>query len=358
MNQTPDIPTRNRERLTPERDPRDYAQDDEISLIDIWLVLVKHKLIIGVVFALTVLGALAFAFASPYRYTVSSTIEIGNDDQGNKIEPPETVLTKLTSSYIPLAQQEYLKEHEGVKGIPKIDASIPSNSQLIILKSEGVKAQAELLKELQQASLEFLKHDHQRTHEVLKKELELQRQSEITQMEDLQDRSEVLAAEIKRLDELEQLLTRQRDELQALLDQASDARIAALKETGGAARNMALLIVDNDLQETWKRLAELEERLFIELPRKRDELKKSLAENQREQTNQKTKIAKIEAQIGNTRETRAVVSPMQSLEPAGPRRTLIVALGAILGLMLSLFAAFFAEFLVKVRERTKSMDAL
>ena len=78
--------------------PQYVYPEDEISLIDLWLVIVKHKKIFWMVFAAVVAVGLFAALVMPKKYSVFSTISIGKtmqNDQAVLLESPETVKAKL-----------------------------------------------------------------------------------------------------------------------------------------------------------------------------------------------------------------------------------------------------------------------
>jgi len=170
---------------------------------------------------------------------------------------------------------------------------------------------------------------------------------------------------------------------------------------------MAMLMLDNETQQNRLRLANLEERLFIDQKNERETLENKLEDNRREQEVQrkvlektqgelvklsvenkrdqeakspeiavlKEKIAKLEAdnrraveaqketvrdlgtKIKNLRETRALLPPVASVESIGPGKFFIVVLSIVLGGLLGIFAAFLAEFINKAREAARTVGA-
>ena len=107
------------------------------------------------------------------------------------------------------------------------------------------------------------------------------------------------------------------------------------------------------------KVAELEEKIAANLraqgiqdkivSKTKSELDRLDVGNQWAQQRQKQEVGKFETQLNNIQPTRAITPPMQSLEPSGPGKSIIVILALILGLLLGIFAAFFASFLNKVK---------
>jgi hypothetical protein len=156
-----------------------YYQEDEISLVDLWLVLVRRRAMFVAVAALCLVAGLLYAIAMPRSYQYSTSIEIGSRHDGASIElveSPETLLPKINESNIPLARQQYLLAHPELQAVPDMDARIPKGSQIIVLGSKGAETESEMHVALQQAVVDMVKKDHGRMIDVLRKESEIQQQ--------------------------------------------------------------------------------------------------------------------------------------------------------------------------------------
>ncbi|MBN4079013.1 hypothetical protein JYT26_00065 [Beggiatoa alba] len=491
-----------------------WYEEDSINLVDLWLELIKHRAIIFSSVVLALIAGLLIAFLSPQKYNYSTSIEIGygTDQTSNGLERtlidnPETVLAKLTTSYIPQARQHYAAQHPEAASVPEVEVRIPKGSQLIILEGNGPEDQSEAFIVLLQTVLDNLFVDHQRvthltriglqtqrdkaklsllgledprtlqvqvdklntqlntariTHEKLrdprvldgprqaiasnlqKAEITLEKLRDVRfvaaskrdvetkliriqkQLIDMQGQATLIKSRYQRVNETDSLLKKQIIELEIQINNTRQHRQPALDNLQTEASAMTMLMVDNEIQQNRLRLANLEERLYIHQQNLRQELEDRLAANQREQgvqqlllsqlngdlelvtlenkhqqtlqltrieqlegdlqrltlSNQRAQqqespnIAQLEAQLAKLQadhqrklishqqnirlleaelqglaETRALAPPTQSLNPTGPRKSLIVILALVLGLMLGVFAAFFASFLNKVKQQ-------
>ena len=336
-----------------------YYQEDEINLVDLWLVLEKRKLVLVGVAVACVLAGLLYAVVVPRSYQYSTSIEIGTRLSGTELtvmESPETVLAKVKESYIPLAQQDNLVTYPELKSVVEIDVRVPKGSQIIVLSSKGPEDEGDIHKALQQSVVGMLKKDHGRIVDVLRKETEILQHRAVAKLEELRDAATLLISNEKRLGDTAKLLTKQSAEVRKDLIRAEKNQQRAIKEATDEAKAMTLLMLDSQIQRQRNRLAQLDERLQIKLIDSRDRLKKSVADNRRAQVNQQDTISKLEIELANLRETRALFPPMRSPKPSGPGKTLIVLLSLVLGLILGLFAAFFAEFLSKARIQAQSVQ--
>jgi len=439
-----------------------WYKEDSISLVDLWLGLVRHRVIIFISVALALIAGLLAAFLLPQKYNYTSTIEIGSTltqaatgTVPQLIDPPETVLAKIQESYIPLAQQQFSKTHPDNNTLYKINARIPKGSQLVVLEAKGTeKDSANYLQQLQ-AVTEYLLQDHQRVMNVYQaglnnqlamakikldeiidpstlatqqKQLESQlnnarikldelrdprvlavpRQQlenklarEEKQLIDLKDQTKLIKARYQRLDEIDILLKQQISDLESQIDSSLAQRKQAVDNMQSESAAMAMLLIDNGIQQDRTRLATLQERLLINQQNLRLELEEKIAANLRSQSiqsklinktnselsrlsignqralqrhqpeigkleekltklsadarrsveRQQQTITRIEAQLNNLKATRAIAPPMQSLRPTGPGKSLIIILSLMLGLILGIFAAFFADFLNKVKQQ-------
>jgi len=341
--------------LSPERqETTPYYYEDEISLIDLWLVLVKRKRIIIAVLGACVLAGLFVALLMPKEYRFNTSIEIGSRVIQNNVQPiesPETVLAKIQESYVPLVQHNYLKQQAEDERVYEVTARVPKGSQLIVLESRGAEEYGDRYKELQQQVVDEVKKDHQRILGIIRKELEIVRNEAVHKLEELKDHNNLLLSREKRLDEVTVLIKRQIEGAKLDLQDAEKNRLRSIKEAINAEKAMTLLMLDNDVHKQRERIAKLEERLIVEVAGGQDELNKSLSDNTRAQQNQQDKISRIEVQLLNLVETRSLVPPMQSNKPIGLGKKIILLLAAVVGFILAIFAAFFMEFLEKVKQR-------
>jgi len=158
-----------------------WYEEDSINLVDLWLELVRHRVIIFTSVVLALIAGLLLAFLLPQKYNYTSTIEIGSTltqaasgTTSQLIDPPETVLAKVQESYIPLAQQQFRKTHPDNNAFYKIDARTPKGSQLVVLEAKGTEADSTSYLQQLQAVTKYLLQDHQRVMNVYQAKLNTQ----------------------------------------------------------------------------------------------------------------------------------------------------------------------------------------
>lgn len=350
-------PVLTRNKAAPVQSLVTYSED-EISLVDLWLILAKHKkCLIGALIVAAVLG-IATALMLPKSYTYTTTVEVGTrlDEQNAlPIEPVDSVLAKLKESYIPYAQHGYEQSNPDDEKVYEIRASIPKKSQIILLTSKGTESEAGIYRSLHEQAVESLQKDHGRIMDVIRGEFISNKNRQERALEANEEQRKILQAELKRIDVSADLMKKQIRDSEGLIAAAKQNRSKAIREAKDEARAMTLLMLDNEVQQNRTRLAGLEERLHVGLIDKQDKLKKALADNRRAYLNVKDNISRLELQIANLQETRAVYPATRSIEPAGVKKEAVVLLTLIAGLMVGVIGAFFIEFLEKVRKVGRTM---
>ncbi len=308
------------------------------------------------------------------------------------------------------AVTEYLLEdHQRVMNVYQAGL----NNQLALAKikldeitdpSTLATQQKQLESQLNSARIKLDELRDPRVLAVPRQQLENKLAHEEKQLVDLKDQAKLVKARYQRLDEIDILLKQQINDLESQIDSSLAQRKQAIGNMQNESAAMTMLLIDNGIQQNRTRLAALQERLFIgqqnlrleleekiaanlrsqsvqgkligktnselsrlnignqralqrhqpEIGKLEEKLAKLLADSRRSVERQQQTITRIEAQMNNLKATRAIAPPMQSLQPVGPGKSLIIILSLLLGLMLGVFAAFFASFLGKVKQQKNS----
>ncbi len=273
-------------------------QDDEISLVDLWLVLIRHKWVVVGLALLGLAGSGLFAASRQPTYTYATVAEIGGWWQG----------TGFPKDYSPVASAAMIRDAaaEAVAAASvDIQTDISKDGRTVTLTSKSSPEQGEAVAGAHQAAL-------------------------------------------TRLGEIDRLLEDSRLQFEAALNRAEqrlaslEREIDLLNQLTGAFEKSALQLVASDaLARNDSPLLGLSERLF-----QAQERLKLAVEEQKTLTSEAQGLRFALASMEPTRRAGETVRT----GPSGPAAGVIVALGAVLGLFAGLFGAFFAEFLKKVRE--------
>lgn len=340
---------------------------EDLDLVDVGLTVWHHRWVALVAGALIIAAGVAWVVAFPVKYEYSTTIEIGSQLVGGRLQPLESneaAAVKLENTYVPEARRRHANANGMNGGVPRIKVMSPSNSDLVVLISTGSVQGSEKHIELHEHASQALITDHKRITSVIRADLDRQlRQAEI-EMRELQDpetlraklapketdlartRSELesledervfavkrkrlenaLAAERTRLDELEQetelvqtelgqidrrreLLELEIADLRDFIAGAREQRAAAAADTGDASAAMSLLLFGSEIRQAEERISSLSERLFVELPYEERKLNADLSglENERALQQERIEEARLELDELEAEHERAVTA--------------------------------------------------
>jgi len=151
-----------------------YSTEDDISLLDLAMVLVKRKKLISLIFTGFIVLGIAAALLIPKKYTYSASIEVGSQIIAGAVKPfesPETLLAKIQYVFIPQTLNEQRQTNPEDVTKYKITASIPKSSVIIVLKVKGTEDEANLLKSLLQSITQQAIFDHSRIYSSVRKNI-------------------------------------------------------------------------------------------------------------------------------------------------------------------------------------------
>ena len=321
--------------MNDEQDPRGArsreAYDDEISLVDLWLVLHRRRKVILVIFGLVLLAGVAYALMErmgPTEHEYMSIIEIGNDRDGEPIEARAQLATRLRESTWPNLVQE-LRAERGESAdfhIPGVQVSTPDEEtpgDFVYLRSSVLEEDAERVDEVHQAmiqtvlerhgeklgteiaqfqaeiederlNLETLEDDRQSRQQKLEHALEAA-ESELDELKDQQERrgeqlehavaqAEAdlakakeahtrLRSRLARLEERREFLLAQREELRTIYDEVRRFEIGNLESfADDSTLGMGMLLRGNLTSDLQKELTRVREELELGLDEQREKL--------------------------------------------------------------------------------------
>lgn len=333
------------------------AADDEIDLAELALIVWRRRRIVLAVMLLTLLVGAAFAFLLPRAYEYKAVIEIGTQtlldaDGGQKIAPLEdsgTVLSKVKDAYIPAAIAEAIRENGSLTRM-KIDASVPKGAAVVTLSAKAPKPLESVYLGVMSAAAQKLIADHAPIIEAKKIDLRLAIERKRAEIDDLDRQIALLQTDSKRIETrlAETQGTIQR--LQAQLASEGGAVKQATRSVSNEPAAMTMLLIDSQRRSALQWLNTLQD-TAVDLQRRKDQNQASIAAMEQAKRIKTSEIGLIEAQEKALRETRLVYGPVPSTLPAGPSRSLILALSLLLGAFLGLMAAFLAGFIANVKAR-------
>lgn len=330
---------------------------DEIDLAELALIVWRRRRIVLAVLLLALLAGAAFAFLFPPAYEYKAVIAIGTQTLmdtggGQKIVPLEdtdTVLSKVQDAYIPAVIAETIRE-DGSPARMKIDASVPKGAAIVTLSAKAPKALESVYLGAMRAAAQKLIADHAPIVDAKKIDLRRAIERKRTEIDDLDRQIALLQADGKRV---ETRLTETQvgiQQLQAQLGSESEAVKQATRSVDNEPAAMTMLLIDSQRRSALQWLNTLQD-TAVDLQRRQDQNQARIAAMEQDKRIKTLEIGLIEAQEKALRETRLVHGPVPSIRPAGPSRSLILALSLLLGVFFGLMAAFVAGFTANVKAR-------
>ncbi|MDN5848230.1 MAG: Wzz/FepE/Etk N-terminal domain-containing protein [Nitrococcus sp.] len=296
--------------------------DDEISLFDLWAVLVRRRWLMAAVFLIVLALTVAYTLLLPDVYTYSGSLEIGQIIEGNSlvpIETPEAVQAKLAQVYIPAVIRERM---DSAPANAHLEAAVIEGTTMVTLTAKAPAEQGTHYLTLIDAAAQQVIAEHQQRIALARETAEVT----VRQLE------QTLSAYQRLIDDLR--------EQQAQVNRRAVEFGAPLKESGN--RQSAGLV---PLMQMWN----ISLRMLVQ------SLDEQLAELLVAWASVKEKLTALRLQLPAVEPTRMVAKPAPSLRQSGAGGLVTIALGAILGVMLAVFAAFGFEFVTRansaIRER-------
>jgi len=250
--------------------PEHYQPADEISLFDLWNVLIRHRLII--VFSVLLLGggAAAYGLLRKETYNFRTAIEIGSyvaDRQEGKVrefvEEPSIVKHKLEEVYVPyvISQQKSTGDEAGIKSI---DVSTKEDSAVFVLSTEAQPTSDKAVKRVHQHVVDLLIKDHDRITQTLRQQQQAKiasAQAELNHFIDKRVRSVAMMKLKSKLEDAKRQLSAMADNhrrhMQDLKDKLKMARLHA-ENVKGDAYEVKLARLKQKVQDAEMHISDLE----------------------------------------------------------------------------------------------------
>ncbi|MDY0213260.1 MAG: Wzz/FepE/Etk N-terminal domain-containing protein [Desulfuromonadaceae bacterium] len=292
-----------------------YA-DDEIDLVDLFLVLWRRKVMIVAITILATFAGVGVSLYLPEVYEVKTIIEPAKDAEGNMVRRAEVIRESIAGG----AYNEFLNQKYTVPGndIPKFNVSVPKNTDLVIASMETQNP--ELAVKILQKTVALISAD-------IQEELDLK-------IQETQNRISRLKLKDQQLGNTIALLESQMVDVKSIVKELTLGKGKAMASPREDA--MAVLLYSNEIKNQQTYLNNLQEKLIN-------------IQTQKQQIQYDIDDVRIKLEGIKSTKVHKVASVPKN--PIKPKKPLIVALSLILGFMGSIFLAFGAEFMTKVRQQ-------
>lgn len=307
--------------------PYTYASD-EIDLVEVGVSLWRRWKLMAIVFFVCIGVALALAFVIPKQYQYTTTIQIGSQVVGDKlqpIEPPDSAAKKIENGFLPeIVQQQARQSNTNPKTL-SFDVSSPNNTNLVVISGKAPDALSHAFIAIEKAAAQALISSELPLTKVMRAKLKSKLADAQANVRELED------------PKYKALLKKQIASLEDFMKQAQQQQLESSRRAQSANDAMSSLLLGNQVQQSEKQLSNLQQKLQVNLPG--------------QIASAKAKVSSIQAEINNLQASQIVAGPLRSVEPASLPRSVIAILGAVIGLLLALLAAAVTNYVSAVRSR-------
>ena len=369
-----------------------YSVEDEISLVDLWISLIKFKRVFVIsFFVFLVLAVLVITVFKTNKYNLTTTISIGQIEKSNEVlqlQSPSSVINNLNISLIPRLTKKMAEDHG--MGFFKTTVSNPKDTNLITISNRVTESSQEVMAGFQTDIIDAILEEHLQLSILMNTGIQQELVSEKLALEELKNPRQLVKLtdlerltleeekiELVKLTDKDYLKSREnefsvkiqiyKDRIRALVEK-NDALHARIKMTSeGYEKELILgLVTDNEIRISENKEQQLNiEKEFIDFKlesrllatRQRTLVDSIESEIALIESNWKADIKKKESKIIElenrlkSNNTRVISRSDLSLNPVG----LTQGLAYVIGVILSIFGAFtltlIAMFRAKVNER-------
>ncbi len=181
------------------------AYEDEISLVDLWLVLMRRKRVAAIVAFLVIAAGFLFWLTRSRMERYVTSIEIGEvlaSGSGiQNIEAREAVHTRLKNTILPLIRNKVADKFDLTMGaLPKVEIRVPEEEgtgDFVFLESKGTKEKKEIIKALHQGITERLSEVHSKKYDIFEKRFSVELRRKEIDLQELKDKDKFSLVEHK-----------------------------------------------------------------------------------------------------------------------------------------------------------------
>ncbi len=327
---------------------RDFEKGDEISLIELWLVLVARKRTVIIVFVVALIVGGSISLMSPEKYTYTSTIDIakkGVDGKSILIESIDAIRTRLAGYHIPDAMGRMRNGEAGYIG--GTDVSAVAGGQAIQMASLGQVSDVDQIKKMHSLVIEKLINEHELLVNAEKAELVQDQMRILSKIDELAARINMLKhreanllASSKKLElDLEKLYER------IVSVEKNNKRILSDSNREDLAINIVMTSREYDVLAM--RMQSLETRISESIPKNLDLINSALMGGQFLLSDYQKKLRSTDQALSALTNSHEISLAEKSVTPSGPGAAVIMALSAMMGLFFGVFIAFMQEFITR-----------
>ncbi len=339
--------------------------EEEINLVDVWITLIQYKKIFfGVFVSLLILGLVFPIFVFNERYMLTSAVEIGSigtDGSIQKLESPESMISKLSNVLVPKITAQYLAQYPELDSF-KTTISTAKDSEVVLIQNKVKEDQIALFTNYQRLLTDEVIRDHDQKIAFYQSDLKaglLRALDKLKQLKDPEELNSKLEKVILQQKINESKLAHTIKSYKLIEQGGTDLILTTLNDeqsklfTSGGKLNQSLLNIRYQDVLLSNRIQQDGLKSLIESSKV--QIKDIQREHQIEIDQQQREVDSIQAKLDTYNRTRAVTQPVPSLEPQGLTRNTLIILVVFLAAFAGFVAMLLAMFSDKVKQRREEI---
>ncbi|MCF6324121.1 MAG: Wzz/FepE/Etk N-terminal domain-containing protein [Gammaproteobacteria bacterium] len=327
--------------------------DDEISLIELWMIFVRRWKVAAVIFSLFLVIGVVIALSSPLKYQYSTTVEIGSFETkaGARafLEPLKMVQTNLENNYIPNIVENMKATHWASP--QSVDVSVVGKH--VVIKSLGRVLDSAEIKQMHLSAIDKVIEDHHVFAENRMKLLEQEYRQKSEQFRLAKELTEALDS--RQSDLLSSSLTLQTklNKIHEYITEVNKNRFSSDVEENNILK---ALMISRKLEAHEARLLAIENRLYVSTPQELVNIKKMLVDNYENSLEIQLSLGAVTAQMVTQLPTQLIALAVRAKNPSGIGWLATVVLSMLIGVFVSVLVVFICEFISKANAAVRNAN--
>ncbi len=319
--------------------------EEEISLVDIVRVFIRHKaLIVGGTLLITVI-ALVIGLSRPDTYKVSFVMELGSTGS-DLVESPGNLTSKVKMGYS-FAAMRALKVPE--EKFPEIMVINPEKTKHIEVALETSKPSSgiDILSYIESMLLK----DHEKVFDRIRMEIEGKIKKVALEVKAIDNKDKVIDKKLTLIQRDKDVVKKQMLKIEARINELLQEKLNILNKTE-SDKSFSMLEVSNQIFQNRKYYNDLQEKLSVTLTQNEIDLREEALNNEIERQSLELEKLNLESKRDNLQKTRIIKEPSYINVPVGKKNILLVVSAFFVGLIGFSLLALLTEFAKNLSPQT------
>ncbi|VAW85395.1 hypothetical protein MNBD_GAMMA17-1884 [hydrothermal vent metagenome] len=329
--------------------------DDEISLVELWMVLVKRWKVAAVICSFFLVVGVVVALFSPLKYQYSTTVEIGSFEAESGVrtllQPLKMVQTNLKNTYIPNIVEDMKTAH----WMSPQSVDVSTVGKHIVITSQGQVLDSAAIKQMHLSAIDKVIEDHNVFAENRMKLFDQKYRQKSEQFSLAKEFTEALDNRQSELLSSSLELKTEFNEIREHITEVNKSRFSSDVEEENMFK---ALMISRKLEMHEARLLAIENRLYVSTPQELVNIKRMLVDNYENTLKIELSLGTVKTQMVTQLPTQLIALAVRAKKSSGIGRIATVILSMLIGVFVSVLVVFICEFISKINTAAKNVNGL